>query len=117
MEILEHVSSVPDFISSCRSLLKPGGYLFLSTINRTPFSWFLTVFVAEDVLGLVPKGTHEHGKYVTPQELERALEAFGDLHTVDVKGVGYDPLGRNWFTMGASEVEMMANYFVAVRKA
>ena len=115
LEILEHVSSVPHFLASCSTLLKPGGLLFLSTINRTPFSYFLTIFMAEQVLGVVPKGTHEHGKYITPEELESEIEKLG-LQVVDVKGVGYNPIGRNWFTMGASAPEMMGNYFMAVRK-
>ena len=116
MEILEHVSSVPSFLASCRDLVKPGGFIFLSTINKTPFSYFLTIFMAENVLGIVPKGTHDHAKYVTPEDLEAAIEATGDLQVVDVKGVGFDPIGRNWFTMGASAPEMMANYFLAVRR-
>ncbi|KAI9018937.1 S-adenosyl-L-methionine-dependent methyltransferase [Hyaloraphidium curvatum] len=116
MEVVEHVADVDQLLRSCRDLLKPGGFLFLSSINRTPFAWFLTIFVAETVLGHVPRGTHDYNKYISPKEVERALEHVSGYDIVDVKGVGYDPLGRSWFTMGASDLELMANYFLCARK-
>lgn len=69
MEVLEHVDNPADFLVSCAELVKPGGHLFLSTISRTPLSYFLTIFAAEKVLRMVEPGTHTHEKFVKPSEL------------------------------------------------
>jgi 2-polyprenyl-6-hydroxyphenyl methylase/3-demethylubiquinone-9 3-methyltransferase len=70
MEVIEHVAGPGDFLRSLAQLVRPGGHLFLSTIARTPLSYFLTILVAEDVLGLVSKGTHTHSQYINPTELD-----------------------------------------------
>ncbi|CAE6452230.1 unnamed protein product, partial [Rhizoctonia solani] len=69
MEVVEHVDNPAEFLRNCGKLVKPGGHLFMSTISRTPISYFLTVLMAERVLGLVERGTHTHSKYVNPSEL------------------------------------------------
>ncbi len=69
MEVLEHVNGPADFLRSLNHLVRPGGHLFLSTIARTPLSWFLTIFMAEDVLRLVTPGTHTHEQYINPKEI------------------------------------------------
>ncbi|KAI0820328.1 ubiquinone biosynthesis O-methyltransferase [Trametes gibbosa] len=69
MEVIEHVDNPRTFLANCASLVKPGGHLFLSTIARTPLSYFLTIFAAEQVLRLVTPGTHTHSKYINPDEM------------------------------------------------
>ncbi|KAG8732213.1 Hexaprenyldihydroxybenzoate methyltransferase, mitochondrial [Ceratobasidium sp. 428] len=69
MEVVEHVDQPSEFLRNCGKLVKPGGHLFLSTIARTPVSYFLSILMAEHVLGLVERGTHTHSKFVNPSEL------------------------------------------------
>ncbi|PIL25112.1 hypothetical protein GSI_13001 [Ganoderma sinense ZZ0214-1] len=69
MEVIEHVDNPATFLTNCATLVKPGGHLFLSTIARTPLSYALTIFAAEQVLRLVTPGTHTHSKYINPDEL------------------------------------------------
>lgn len=69
LEVLEHVDNPASFLSTCAELLKPGGHLFLSTISRTPLSYFLTILLAEDILRKISPGTHTHSKFIKPSEL------------------------------------------------
>ncbi|KAG8721402.1 Hexaprenyldihydroxybenzoate methyltransferase, mitochondrial [Ceratobasidium sp. 394] len=69
MEVVEHVDRPAEFLRNCGKLAKPGGHLFLSTIARTPVSYFLSILMAEHVLGLVERGTHTHSKFINPSEL------------------------------------------------
>ncbi|KAI1793546.1 ubiquinone biosynthesis O-methyltransferase [Ganoderma leucocontextum] len=69
MEVIEHVDNPATFLTNCATLVKPGGHLFLSTIARTPLSYALTIFAAEQILRLVTPGTHTHSKYINPDEL------------------------------------------------
>ncbi|KAJ8461920.1 hypothetical protein ONZ51_g11231 [Trametes cubensis] len=69
MEVIEHVDNPRMFLTNCATLVKPGGHLFLSTIARTPLSYFLTIFAAEHLLRLVTPGTHTHSKYINPDEM------------------------------------------------
>ena len=69
MEVVEHVANPRAFLSTLTDLVKPGGHLFLSTIARTPLSYFLTVFMAEDVLRMVTPGTHTWNKFIDAQEM------------------------------------------------
>ncbi|CDO76421.1 hypothetical protein BN946_scf184338.g1 [Trametes cinnabarina] len=69
MEVIEHVDNPRTFLTNCASLVKPGGHLFLSTIARTPLSYFLTIFAAEHLLRLVSPGTHTYAKYINPEEM------------------------------------------------
>ncbi|KAI0794035.1 ubiquinone biosynthesis O-methyltransferase [Fomes fomentarius] len=69
MEVIEHVDNPRTFLANCAQLVKPGGHLFLSTVARTPLSYLLTIFAAEQVLRLVTPGTHTHSKYINPDEL------------------------------------------------
>ncbi|KAJ3538601.1 hypothetical protein NM688_g6493 [Phlebia brevispora] len=94
MEVLEHVDNPRNFLSSCAQLVKPGGHLFLSTISRTALGYFLTIFMAEDALRLVDRGTHTFSKYIRPDELEaffreyRAPSAVGALSRPWISGSG-----------------------------
>ena len=95
MEIVEHVVNLPDFIAHCCRLTKPGGLLFLSTLNRTMKSYLLGIIAAEYILGWVPKGTHQWEKFVQPNEL-KSLLAPHNLEILDKKGIRYHPLQRAW---------------------
>ncbi|TPX38825.1 hypothetical protein SeLEV6574_g07599 [Synchytrium endobioticum] len=103
LEIIEHVSDRNVFLQSCAKLLKPNGLLFISTINRTPVSYFLTILMAEHVLNLVPKNTHTHNQYVTPQELESELSNVG-CRLRDVSGLIFNPLGGHWKVVEAGGI-------------
>ncbi|KDQ61694.1 hypothetical protein JAAARDRAFT_150588 [Jaapia argillacea MUCL 33604] len=91
MEVLEHVDNPAGFLETCAELVKPGGHLFLSTIARTPLSYFLTIFMAEQVLQKVTSGTHTHAKYVNPSEL---ISFFQKYRKPSVAGES----GRPWIS-------------------
>jgi len=91
MEMLEHVPDPARTIAACAKLVKPGGTLVFSTINRTPKSYALMIVGAEYVLNLVPRGTHEYAKFIRPSELQRWARNAG-LDCVDITGMRYDPV-------------------------
>lgn len=93
MELLEHVPDPASVIAACATLLKPGGKLFLSTLNRTPLAFAGAIVGAEHVLRLLPRGTHQYAKFIRPSELARALRAAGCM-LEDLRGIGYNPLTR-----------------------
>ncbi|WP_422001512.1 bifunctional 2-polyprenyl-6-hydroxyphenol methylase/3-demethylubiquinol 3-O-methyltransferase UbiG [Reyranella sp.] len=95
LEIVEHVADVDLFLSSCGRLVKPGGLLFLSTLNRTAKAWALAIAGAEYVLGWLPRGTHDWRKFLKPSEVVRRLSA-GGIETEEIVGVVYSPLSRAW---------------------
>ncbi len=111
MEIVEHVADVNSFIASCTKLVKPGGLIFLSTINRTWKSYLLGIVAAEHILKWVPKGTHQWDKFVTPQELNSALNENG-MEVFAHTGVLFDPLQGQWVKSSRDGV----NYMLAARK-
>ena len=108
MEMLEHVPDPGSVVRACASLVKPGGHVFFSTLNRNPKSFLFAIVGAEYVLGMLPKGTHEYGKFITPDELARfARETRLDVQRM--KGLEYNPLtGRYWLSADTS-----VNYMVA----
>tara|TARA_R110002124_G_scaffold64985_2_gene177468 strand:- start:274760 stop:275527 length:768 start_codon:yes stop_codon:yes gene_type:complete len=112
LEIIEHVDHPDFFIETALELLKPGGLLILSTLNRTVKSALLGVFVAEYVLNWVPKGTHTHSKFVKPSELAAMLRVHG-ADTIDVTGLKLDPLS-NEFVL--SKNDLAVNYFLCAKK-
>jgi 2-polyprenyl-6-hydroxyphenyl methylase/3-demethylubiquinone-9 3-methyltransferase len=91
MEMLEHVPDPQSVVNACRRLLKPGGELFLSTINRNPKAYALAVIGAEYVLQLLPRGTHDYDKFIKPSELARWLREAG-FDVQDMAGLSYNPL-------------------------
>ena len=91
MEMLEHVPDPAAIIQACARLTKPGGELFLSTINRNPKSYALSILGAEYLLGLLPRGTHDYAKFIKPSELGRWAREAG-LELQDVSGLLYNPL-------------------------
>jgi 2-polyprenyl-6-hydroxyphenyl methylase/3-demethylubiquinone-9 3-methyltransferase len=107
MEVVEHVPDVDVFMAACCAALRPGGLLAASTINRTLRAFALAIVGAEYVLGWLPRGTHEWDKFVTPDELEAAIERAG-LTVSDVTGVVYNPLRDAWTTSRDTSVNYMA---------
>jgi 2-polyprenyl-6-hydroxyphenyl methylase/3-demethylubiquinone-9 3-methyltransferase len=112
MEVIEHVADLNLFLSSCASMLKPGGLMFVATINRTAKAFALAVVGAEYVLGWLPRGTHDWAKFVTPDELEAALSKAG-LTVGAETGVMYNPLSGRWSLARDRDV----NYMVTATKA
>lgn len=94
-EVVEHVGDLESFIKCCYTVLKPGGSFFITTISKTPMSYALGIVVAEKILGIVPDGTHDWEKFVTPEELERVLESNGFV-VETVNGMLYNPLSTLW---------------------
>jgi len=94
MEMLEHVPDPAQVVTALAALAKPGGHVFVSTINRTPRAYLRAVIGAEYVLRLLPTGTHTYDKFIRPSELAAWAQAAG-LRTLDVAGIDYDPFGRS----------------------
>jgi len=95
MEMLEHVPDPAAIVSACASLVKPGGHVFFSTINRNPKSFLFAIVGAEYVLNLLPKGTHHYEKLIRPSELDRWIRQ-ASLHTNEIIGMTYNPLHKTY---------------------
>jgi len=95
MEMLEHVPDPASVIAACSKLVKPGGHVFFSTINRNPKSYLFAIVGAEYILQMLPKGTHDYSKFIKPSELESwAREA--DLHLRELTGMSYNLLSKKY---------------------
>uniref|UniRef100_A0A4W5MMR9 Ubiquinone biosynthesis O-methyltransferase, mitochondrial n=1 Tax=Hucho hucho TaxID=62062 RepID=A0A4W5MMR9_9TELE len=94
-EVVEHLADLETFTLCCNQVLKPGGSLFITTINKTKLSYALAIVAAEEVLRIVPSGTHDWDKFVSPVELERLLESNG-FHVESIRGMLYNPLSGAW---------------------
>jgi len=112
MEMLEHVPDPASVVCACGALARPGGWVFLSTINRNPKSFLLAIVGAEYLLRLLPRGTHEYAKFIRPSELAQMARDAG-LEVAEVIGMTYNPLTRQ-FALGA---DADVNYLVACRRA
>jgi 2-polyprenyl-6-hydroxyphenyl methylase/3-demethylubiquinone-9 3-methyltransferase len=106
MEVVEHVADRDLFVRRAAEMVQPGGLMLAATINRTLKSFALAIVAAEYVLGWLPRGTHRWDKLVTPEELERAMEA-GGLQPVDGTGVMYDPFAGLWRRSDDMDVNYM----------
>ncbi len=95
MEVVEHVADVELFMNTCAGMVRPGGLMFVATINRTMKAAALAIFAAENVLRWLPRGTHQYEKLVRPDELEKPLVANG-LEIIDRTGVFFNPLANQW---------------------
>ncbi len=95
MEMLEHVPDPGSIIKACAELVKPGGSVFFSTINRNPKAFALAIIGAEYLLNMLPKGTHEYAKFIRPSELESWARTSG-LHLENIKGMTYNPLLQSY---------------------
>ncbi|MEO0421028.1 MAG: bifunctional 2-polyprenyl-6-hydroxyphenol methylase/3-demethylubiquinol 3-O-methyltransferase UbiG [Pseudomonadota bacterium] len=109
LEMLEHVPEPAAVIAACARLVRPGGYVFLSTINRTPKAYALAVLGAEYVLGLLPRGTHDYARFLRPSELDAAARD-GGLSLEELRGMHYDPLSRRASLGNDVSVNYLAAY-------
>jgi len=107
MEMLEHVPDPGAVVAACATLLKPGGRLFLSTLNRTPAAFALAIVGAEYVARMLPRGTHQYRDFIKPSELAQWLRA-ADLVLEDVSGLVYDPLRHTARVGGRTDVNYLA---------
>jgi len=112
MEMLEHVPDPGSVIGACATLLKPGGRLFLSTLNRTPLAFATAIVGAEYALNLLPRGTHRYAQFIRPSELAAALRDSG-LVLEDLSGMAYNPYARRARVTRNTQV----NYLACARKA
>lgn len=109
MEVVEHVADPQAFLTECHNLLKPGGLMICSTINRNPKSYMMAIVGAEHIMRWLPKGTHEWNKFITPDELFGLMENAG-LDPVDKKGFVFNPLLWSW---SISDRDLSVNYVTA----
>ncbi len=108
MEMLEHVPEPASVVQACADLAKPGATLVFSTINRNPKAWLMMIAAAEHLFKMVPKGTHDHRKFITPAELCRYIEQAG-LVVKDISGVVYQPLSGNFRLSRDADVNYMVH--------
>ncbi len=111
MEMLEHVPDPGSVVDACAALLKPGGRLFLSTLNRTPLAFGAAIVGAEYALNLLPRGTHHYAQFIRPSELANALRGAG-LELEDLSGLAYNPLSHKAWIVQNTQI----NYLVCARK-
>jgi 2-polyprenyl-6-hydroxyphenyl methylase / 3-demethylubiquinone-9 3-methyltransferase len=111
MEMLEHVPDPGAIIQACSRLVKPGGMVFFSTLNRVPKAYLLAIVAAEYVMKMVPKGTHDYKTFIKPSELSRSARACG-LELQELIGIEYNPLSKR-FRLGK---DIDVNYIAAFRR-
>jgi 2-polyprenyl-6-hydroxyphenyl methylase/3-demethylubiquinone-9 3-methyltransferase len=111
MEMLEHVPDPAAVVKACAQLVKPGGWVFFSTLNRSPKSFLFAIVGAEYVLNLLPKGTHEYARLIKPSELADWVRDDG-LELTQMKGMTYNPFTRAYAMNSDTDV----NYLMATQK-
>ncbi len=109
MEVVEHVSDPQAYLTACQQLLKPGGLMICSTLNRNPKSFMMAIIGAEWVMRWLPKGTHDWRKFITPDELFALIRKAG-LDPVDRKGMVFNPVAWSW---SVSARDLSCNYVTA----
>ncbi len=112
MEVVEHVSDPLAYLTACRELLKPGGIMLCSTLNRNPKSYLMAIIGAEWVMRWLPKGTHDWAKFITPDELYDLISKAG-LTPLDRKGMVFNPVSWGW---SLSSRDLSVNYVTTSRK-
>lgn len=112
LEMLEHVPDPASVVRACRQLVKPGGQVFFSTINRNPKAYALAIIGAEYVMGMLPKGTHDYSRFIRPSELASWCRAAG-LEVCEQTGMTYNPLTRR-FRLSPRDVSV--NYLMHCRR-
>ncbi|TCV85101.1 MULTISPECIES: bifunctional 2-polyprenyl-6-hydroxyphenol methylase/3-demethylubiquinol 3-O-methyltransferase UbiG [Methylomonas] len=111
MEMLEHVPDPASIIAACATLVKPGGMVFFSTLNRVPKAWLLAIVAAEHVLKMVPKGTHDYKTFIKPSELGQMARSAG-LELQGIVGIEYSPFSKR-FSLGK---DIDVNYIAAFQR-
>jgi len=111
MEVVEHVADLPGYLNACANLVKPGGLMFVATLNKTLKSLALAKIGAEYILGWLPRGTHDWSRFVEPPKLRSMLEISG-LNILKTQGVAFDLIGWNWHL--SSDVDV--NYMVVATR-
>ena len=111
LEMLEHVPDPDSVIAACAKLVKPGGWVFLSTLNRNPKSYLFAILGAEYLLKMLPRGTHDYAKFLKPSELAQACRNAG-LNVTDLIGMSYNPLSKIYSLGKDTDV----NYMIACRR-
>lgn len=111
LEMIEHVPEPSQVVQACADLVKPGGKVFFSTINRNPKAYAVAVLGAEYILKVLPQGTHDYQRFIKPSELNQWIEAAG-MKLVSISGIHYNPLFKN-FTLGGN---VDVNYIVCAEK-
>ncbi len=111
MEMLEHVPDPASVVRACAALVKPGGWVFFSTINRNPKSFLLAILGAEYILNMLPRGTHEYAKMIRPSELAGFCRSVG-LELLQTRGLQYNPLTQRYWLNADTDV----NYLFATQK-
>lgn len=111
MEMLEHVPDPASIVTACANMVKPGGLVFFSTLNKTIKSYLLAILAAEKVFKIVPDGTHEHDKFIKPSQLMRWGDDAG-LRCIDAAGIHYNPVNENHKLIKSLDV----NYILCCRK-
>lgn len=109
LEMLEHVPDPASVLQACATLLKPGGHLFVSTINRNPKAWLFAVVGAEYVLNMLPRGTHDYAKFIRPSELAAWARAAG-LTLGELKGMSYNPFSKTYSLGSDVDVNYLAHF-------
>ena len=109
MEMLEHVPHPDRIVTACAQLVRPGGSLFFSTINRNPKSWLFAIVGAEYLLGLLPRGTHRYDRFIRPSELEGWAAGTG-LKLVDMAGFHYNPLFQQYSIGPGTDVNYIVQF-------
>jgi len=111
MEVIEHVSDVDLFVTACSEMVKPGGLMFVATINRTLKALALVIIGAEYILRWLPRGTHSYDKFIRPDELRQLLQRAG-ITAIDETGISYNPLDGSW----NRSRDLAANYIMLARR-
>ncbi|MEI6267255.1 MAG: bifunctional 2-polyprenyl-6-hydroxyphenol methylase/3-demethylubiquinol 3-O-methyltransferase UbiG [Methylococcaceae bacterium] len=109
MEMLEHVPDPGSIISACATLVKPGGMVFFSTLNRKPKAYLLAILAAEHILQMLPKGTHDYKTFIKPSELSQSARAAG-LELQGMIGIEYNPLNKRFSTGKDIDVNYIAAF-------
>ncbi len=112
MEMLEHVPDPASIVQACAQLVKPGGLVFFSTLNRNPKAYLYAVLGAEYLLQMLPKGTHDYSKFITPSELAQSARLAG-LELLSLRGMSYNPLSKVY----SLNADTSVNYLAACRRS
>jgi len=113
LEMLEHVPDPSSIVKACAKLVKPDGQVIFSTLNRNTKSYLMAIMLAENILSMIPKGTHDHSKFIRPSELVKMIEST-DLILQDMTGLHFNPLTQAYF-LSSHNVDV--NYFISCSKS